>query len=64
MKLSLAISVLSSRVAMSLTIRPAEAQSSITEQEVYAIGVDAYPYFCPLVTAVTKVLELPATAPQ
>src|SRR6201984_3461600 len=50
MKLSLVISVLSSCVAMSLTIRPAEARSSITEQEVYAIGVDAYLYFYPLVT--------------
>ena len=50
MELSLAITVLSICAAMSLAIRPAEAQSSITEQEVYAIGVDAYLYFYPLVT--------------
>jgi hypothetical protein len=29
---------------------PAKAQSSITEQEAHAIGVDAYLYFYPLVT--------------
>ena len=46
----LAVAVFSLRSLVLLPLETAQAQSSITEEEAYAIGVDAYLYFYPIVT--------------
>jgi hypothetical protein len=49
-----AITLLLTFILTPIPIETAQAQQSITEQEAYAIGVDAYLYFYSLVTLLLR----------